>query len=216
MKALESYIESALHETVLLPKVFLESQSSGLSICLYLCVASLCCCELDLSKCLKNPQKGMVASLRKWPHVALCLTALGVQIKTESLGSATQVLAEPGVEENAVEPKERWRGLEDVQLTFASRVGKQCGVFIFHFWFFNTFGSSICVFPLPTASLVWPRGSSEFCRPSGDHALIRSRILLVWMNPWAMDSVDNAWFLVFMKSTRNENGALNIKCPVGF
>ena len=36
VKALESYIESALHETVLLPKVFLESQSSGLSICLYM------------------------------------------------------------------------------------------------------------------------------------------------------------------------------------
>jgi len=45
---------------------------------------------------------------------------------------ATQILAEPGVKENAVGPKERWRGLEDVQLTFASRVGKQCGVFIFH------------------------------------------------------------------------------------
>lgn len=68
--------------------------------------------------------------------MAPCCTAsaaLGMQIKTESLGSATQVLAEPGVEENAVELKERWRGLEDVQLTFASRVGKQCGVFIFHF-----------------------------------------------------------------------------------
>ena len=46
--------------------------------------------------------------------------------------SATQIPAEPGVKENAVGPKEGWRGLEDVQLTFASRVGKQCGVFIFH------------------------------------------------------------------------------------
>ena len=86
MKVLESYIESALYETVLLPKFLPESQSSGLSICLYLHVASLCCCELDLSNCLKNPEKGRVASTRKWPHVALRLTALGVQIKTESLG----------------------------------------------------------------------------------------------------------------------------------
>ena len=49
-----------------------------------------------------------------------------------SLSSTTQIPAEPGVKENAVGPKEGWRGLEDVQLTFASRVGKQCGVFIFH------------------------------------------------------------------------------------
>lgn len=90
-------ILKVLYETVLAIQLFFLSFSHLNSLFVFtLHVASLCCCELDLSKCLQNPEKGRVASPRKWPHVALRLTALGMQIKTESLGGAAQILAEPG------------------------------------------------------------------------------------------------------------------------
>lgn len=149
VKVLESCIESALYETVLLPNFFLESQLSELSICLYLHVASLCCCELDLSKCLQNPEKGRVASPRKWPHVALRLTALGMQIKTESLGGAAQILAEPGVKANVVQPK--MEGTRGCSADFCQPCGEAVwglhfSLVIFHHLqlFYLCFPSSYC------------------------------------------------------------------------
>lgn len=48
-----------------------------------------------------------VAGPRRWPHVIPPLTALGRQIRTQSLRSVTGVLAEPGVRESAMGQKKR-------------------------------------------------------------------------------------------------------------
>lgn len=116
VKALISYIESALLMTIWLSRLFLEPESSEKKFprffpCIYLGVHSLFNCELDLSECLKYPEKGRVAWSEGGAPSCTPNDSTGIhkyELRVWSGGWA--VLAEPGVRENVIGQKTKIEG----------------------------------------------------------------------------------------------------------